>query len=45
MIDKVIAILGGGDGLGMSVAFRFGREGYRVALVSRSRTKLEGFVR
>lgn len=33
---KVIAILGAGPGLGMSMAHRFGREGFAVALVSRS---------
>jgi NAD(P)-dependent dehydrogenase (short-subunit alcohol dehydrogenase family) len=32
----VILVLGVGPGLGMSVAHRFGKEGYAVALVSRS---------
>jgi short-subunit dehydrogenase len=32
----VILVLGAGPGLGMSVAHRFGNEGYVVALVSRS---------
>ncbi|GGP49512.1 SDR family NAD(P)-dependent oxidoreductase [Saccharothrix coeruleofusca] len=32
-------VLGVGPGLGMSIAHRFGREGYRVALVSRSATR------
>src|ERR687889_694925 len=33
---KVIAILGAGPGLGLSIARRFGREGFAVALVSRT---------
>jgi NADP-dependent 3-hydroxy acid dehydrogenase YdfG len=41
---KLIAIFGTGTGLGMSVASRFGREGYDVALVSRNQAKLDGFV-
>ncbi|WP_069871135.1 SDR family NAD(P)-dependent oxidoreductase [Streptomyces malaysiensis] len=32
---KVIALFGAGPGLGAAVAHRFGREGYRVALVAR----------
>ncbi|MGV0744698.1 SDR family NAD(P)-dependent oxidoreductase [Mycolicibacterium sp. XJ870] len=32
----VLIVLGVGPGLGMSVAHRFGAEGYRVALISRS---------
>ena len=36
MTDRTIAILGVGPGLGMSIARRFGREGFAVALVSRS---------
>lgn len=35
----VIAILGAGPGLGMSVAHRFGAAGYTVALLSRNATK------
>lgn len=38
---KTIAIFGAGIGLGMSLAKRFGREGYRVALVARSVEPLE----
>jgi NADP-dependent 3-hydroxy acid dehydrogenase YdfG len=34
--SPVILIVGAGPGLGMSVAQRFGKEGYAVALVSRS---------
>ncbi|GGA39446.1 SDR family NAD(P)-dependent oxidoreductase [Dyella nitratireducens] len=33
--QKTIAIFGAGTGLGASLAHRFGREGYRVALVAR----------
>ncbi|WP_280382964.1 SDR family NAD(P)-dependent oxidoreductase [Nocardia wallacei] len=36
MTTPTAAIIGAGPGLGMSMARRFGREGYRVALVSRS---------
>lgn len=39
------AVFGAGPALGMSVARRFGREGYRVALVARTRAKLDGYVR
>ena len=38
---KTIAIFGAGTGLGASLARRFGREGYRVALVARSAEPLE----
>ncbi len=34
--NKTALIIGAGPGLGMSIAHRFGREGYRIALVSRS---------
>lgn len=40
----VIVIFGAGPGLGTSVARRFGREGFRVALVGRSRPRLEALV-
>jgi short-subunit dehydrogenase len=39
-----IAIYGAGPALGMAVARRFGREGFRVALVARSRERLDGMV-
>jgi NAD(P)-dependent dehydrogenase (short-subunit alcohol dehydrogenase family) len=39
----VIAVLGVGPGLGMSMARRFGREGFAVALVSRSDTRHAGY--
>ena len=40
-----IAIYGAGPSLGLAVARRFGREGYRVALVARDREHLEEKVR
>jgi NADP-dependent 3-hydroxy acid dehydrogenase YdfG len=36
----VIAIVGAGPGLGLSIARRFGREGFAVALISRSAANL-----
>jgi short-subunit dehydrogenase len=38
---KTLAIFGAGTGLGASVATRFGREGYRVALVARRAAPLQ----
>lgn len=38
---KTLAIFGAGSGLGASLALRFGREGYRVALVARGAEALE----
>ncbi|WP_426781038.1 SDR family NAD(P)-dependent oxidoreductase [Pseudomonas syringae] len=43
-MKKVIAIFGAGPGLGSSVAHRFGREGYAVALVARRRSNLDALV-
>jgi len=40
----VILIVGAGPGLGMSVAQRFGKEGYAVALVSRSAHRHAGYL-
>lgn len=40
---KVIAILGVGPGLGMSMAHRFGKEGFHPALVSRTDTRHGGY--
>jgi short-subunit dehydrogenase len=42
--SKTAVVLGAGPGLGMSIAHRFGREGYRVALVSRSDTRHAGYL-
>lgn len=39
--QKTIALFGAGTGLGASLARRFGREGYRVALVARQAGPLE----
>jgi short-subunit dehydrogenase len=39
-MEKVIAVFGAGPGLGASVARRFGREGYRVALIARRQEPL-----
>ncbi|MEU6548709.1 SDR family NAD(P)-dependent oxidoreductase [Streptomyces sp. NPDC046915] len=40
-MSKVIAVFGAGTGLGASVARRFGREGFRVALVARRKDRLD----
>ncbi|WP_228000465.1 SDR family NAD(P)-dependent oxidoreductase [Nocardia australiensis] len=44
-MSKVIAVFGAGTGLGVSVARRFGREGFRVALVARRKDRLDSLVR
>jgi NAD(P)-dependent dehydrogenase (short-subunit alcohol dehydrogenase family) len=36
-----IAIVGAGPGLGLSIARRFGREGFTVALISRTQSRLD----
>jgi NAD(P)-dependent dehydrogenase (short-subunit alcohol dehydrogenase family) len=41
MSNPVIVVVGAGPGLGASVARRFGREGYDVALLSRDAEQLE----
>jgi len=43
-MSKVIAVFGAGTGLGVSVARRFGREGYRVALIARREQQLNDLV-
>ena len=44
VMSRVIAIFGAGGGLGMSVARRFGREGFHVALVARRKVCLDTMV-
>jgi NADP-dependent 3-hydroxy acid dehydrogenase YdfG len=41
---RVIAIVGAGPGLGLSLARRFGGSGYRVALLARTRSRLDEHV-
>ena len=41
---STIAIVGAGPGLGIAVARRFGREGFRVALLARDRQRLDDLV-
>ncbi|MFF5140070.1 SDR family NAD(P)-dependent oxidoreductase [Streptomyces sp. NPDC013157] len=43
-MSKVVAVFGAGRGLGLSVARRFGREGFRVALVARRKERLDALV-
>ncbi|MFI1733681.1 SDR family NAD(P)-dependent oxidoreductase [Streptomyces acidicola] len=43
-MSKVIAVFGAGTGLGVSVARRFGKEGFRVALVARRKERLDALV-
>jgi NADP-dependent 3-hydroxy acid dehydrogenase YdfG len=44
-MSKTIAVFGAGPGMGRSVARRFGREGFRVALVARNQARLTTFTR
>ncbi len=41
---KTLVIVGAGKGLGLSVAKRFGREGFQVALMARNTEKLQSMV-
>ncbi|WP_341346299.1 SDR family oxidoreductase [Paenibacillus sp. FSL H3-0469] len=41
---KTIAIVGAGAGLGMSIAKKFGQNGFRVALIARNEDKLKQLV-
>ncbi|MBU3064201.1 SDR family oxidoreductase [Nocardia sp. NEAU-G5] len=43
-MSKTIAVFGAGPGFGRAVAHRFGREGFRVALVARTQNKLDRLV-
>ncbi|PRZ16080.1 SDR family oxidoreductase [Nesterenkonia sandarakina] len=38
-----IALIGAGRGLGAAVARRFGREGFNLALISRSQERVDAF--
>jgi NADP-dependent 3-hydroxy acid dehydrogenase YdfG len=40
---KTIAVVGAGPGIGLAVAERFGREGFRVALLARKADALKGY--
>ena len=42
--SPTMLVLGAGPGLGMSVARRFGKEGYQVGLVSRSADRHPGYL-
>lgn len=41
---KTIAIVGAGEGLGFSLAQKFGANGFQVALIARNKTKLDAMV-
>jgi NADP-dependent 3-hydroxy acid dehydrogenase YdfG len=41
---KTLVVVGAGAGLGYSVAERFGREGFHVALISRSKDNLDALI-
>lgn len=41
MANDTIAIVGAGPGLGLAIARRFGREGFKVALIARRRESLD----
>jgi short-subunit dehydrogenase len=43
-MSKTIAIIGAGPGVGLAVARRFGKEGFRVALLARNEEKLAEMV-
>lgn len=42
-MSPIAVVLGVGPGLGMSIAHRFGREGYEVVLISRSSARHAGY--
>ncbi|TDD80259.1 SDR family NAD(P)-dependent oxidoreductase [Actinomadura darangshiensis] len=43
-MSATTVVIGVGPGLGMSIAHRFGREGHRIALISRTATRHPGYV-
>ena len=44
MSKKTCVIVGAGEGLGLGIARKFGKNGYRIALVARRKAKLEELV-
>lgn len=44
MSDKTCVVVGVGPGLGLGIARKFGREGFRVALIARGRESLASYV-
>jgi short-subunit dehydrogenase len=44
MADKIAVVVGVGEGIGLAVARRFAREGFRLALVARRADALRGYV-
>ncbi|EGG16367.1 putative short chain dehydrogenase [Cavenderia fasciculata] len=42
--NLVAAIIGVGPGIGLSVSRKFAKEGFKVALVSRNKSKLDGYL-
>ncbi|WP_433463120.1 SDR family NAD(P)-dependent oxidoreductase [Spirillospora sp. CA-128828] len=43
-MSSTTVVIGAGPGLGMSIAHRFGREGHKIALISRNATRHPGYV-
>lgn len=41
---KTTVIIGAGPGLGMSIAKRFGKEGYKIVLIARNENKLQNMM-
>ncbi|MER0477500.1 SDR family NAD(P)-dependent oxidoreductase [Streptomyces sp. Edi2] len=44
MAAKTLVVVGAGPGLGMGVARAFGRHGFRVGLIARSKDTLDALV-
>ncbi|NRD79935.1 SDR family NAD(P)-dependent oxidoreductase [Bacillus sp. BRMEA1] len=45
MSDKILVIVGAGPGISLSTARKFGKEGFNVALISRSMESLQKYVK
>lgn len=43
-MEPLCVIIGAGPGIGLSVAFRFATEGFRVALIARTAEKLDDYI-